>query len=197
MVIPAQPWTADAFVGGHPVLDFVNTVDNQDKARTANRIADWESFLGWAERADLFNEAERRRLKSVPAKNREELLGEIHKLREDAYAALSAVAAERYPSAPAWRSLQAAIGTALGEAELVAGEAHFVWQCGSAGPFWVVDALALSLESLLRDPALGRLRECGRCSWLFLDHGRGRGRRWCDMRTCGNRAKAEAFRRAR
>ena len=29
---------------------------------------------------------------------------------------------------------------------------------------------------------------------LFVDRGRGVGRRWCVMRTCGNRAKAEAFR---
>ncbi|HIA2401636.1 CGNR zinc finger domain-containing protein, partial [Burkholderia cepacia] len=27
-----------------------------------------------------------------------------------------------------------------------------------------------------------------------VDRGRGVGRRWCDMRTCGNRAKVEAFR---
>ncbi|MGH6819514.1 MAG: CGNR zinc finger domain-containing protein [Methylocella sp.] len=38
------------------------------------------------------------------------------------------------------------------------------------------------------------MRECGRCTGLFLHHGRGLGRRWCRMNTCGNRAKIERFR---
>jgi predicted RNA-binding Zn ribbon-like protein len=28
------------------------------------------------------------------------------------------------------------------------------------------------------------------CSWLFLDRSPARGRRWCSMADCGNRAKA-------
>jgi len=45
---------------------------------------------------------------------------------------------------------------------------------------------------LLSSPDLGRLRECAaeRCGRLYLDHTKNRSRRWCDMATCGNRAKA-------
>ncbi|QCI69487.1 hypothetical protein E8M01_29310 [Phreatobacter stygius] len=57
--------------------------------------------------------------------------------------------------------------------------------------------LALRLLHLLGGPELPRLRECTRCPWLFLDHGRGRGRSWCRMSTCGNRAKAERYRASR
>jgi len=192
-----QQWTVEAFIGGHPALDFLNTVDNHDKTRSDSRIGDWPGFLAWAAEAQLFTAEERRRLTSVKPAHHPGLLGELHSFRETCYAVVSALAAERYPPARPWRGLQEAIGVALMDAELVPGEAHFVWRAGGDTPLWVVDALALSMERLLRDPALGRLRECGRCSWLFLDHGRGRGRRWCDMRTCGNRAKAEAFRRAR
>jgi predicted RNA-binding Zn ribbon-like protein len=31
------------------------------------------------------------------------------------------------------------------------------------------------------------------CGWLFLDISRNHSRRWCDMRDCGNRAKASRF----
>ena len=31
------------------------------------------------------------------------------------------------------------------------------------------------------------------CSWLFLDMSKNRSRRWCDMKVCGNRAKARRF----
>jgi predicted RNA-binding Zn ribbon-like protein len=31
---------------------------------------------------------------------------------------------------------------------------------------------------------------CSNCHWLFVDRSRNRTRVWCDMRVCGNRAKA-------
>jgi predicted RNA-binding Zn ribbon-like protein len=66
-------------------------------------------------------------------------------------------------------------------------------------PTWCAAALdlfnvALAFEDLLRSDDFARIRPCGRCIWLFIDRGRGTGRRWCDIRTCGNRAKSEAFR---
>nr|WP_250475193.1 CGNR zinc finger domain-containing protein [Caballeronia sp. GAFFF1] len=39
-------------------------------------------------------------------------------------------------------------------------------------------------------PTLWNVRECGACSWLFLDLSRSKSRRWCSMATCGNRVKA-------
>ena len=34
------------------------------------------------------------------------------------------------------------------------------------------------------------VKRCAGCSWLLLDGSRNRTRRWCEMRVCGNRAKA-------
>jgi predicted RNA-binding Zn ribbon-like protein len=31
------------------------------------------------------------------------------------------------------------------------------------------------------------------CGWLFLDRSRNHARRWCDMKVCGNNAKARRF----
>ena len=43
---------------------------------------------------------------------------------------------------------------------------------------------------------LTRVKECAseNCNWLFIDESRNRSRRWCDMKDCGNRAKARRFR---
>ena len=40
-----------------------------------------------------------------------------------------------------------------------------------------------------------RLKRCEnpRCGWLYLDRSRNRSRRWCEMATCGNRAKAYRY----
>jgi predicted RNA-binding Zn ribbon-like protein len=41
-----------------------------------------------------------------------------------------------------------------------------------------------------------RFRICANdgCRWVFEDTSRGGRRRWCDMNTCGNRAKVRRFR---
>jgi predicted RNA-binding Zn ribbon-like protein len=61
------------------------------------------------------------------------------------------------------------------------------------------DALARLAEPLVREIALGRperLRICDndRCRWVFFDGSRTGRRRWCDMSSCGNRAKAARHR---
>jgi predicted RNA-binding Zn ribbon-like protein len=50
---------------------------------------------------------------------------------------------------------------------------------------------------LLGGPDAERMKVCGAqdCTRLYLDTSRRGDRRWCDMRECGNRAKATAYRR--
>jgi predicted RNA-binding Zn ribbon-like protein len=61
------------------------------------------------------------------------------------------------------------------------------------------DALARVAEPLVQELASGnpeRLRVCANdmCRWVFYDESRAGQRRWCDMTTCGNRAKAARHR---
>jgi predicted RNA-binding Zn ribbon-like protein len=61
----------------------------------------------------------------------------------------------------------------------------------------VDDALALIAEAIVEELATGRperLRVCAndRCRWAFFDSSPTARRRWCDMRSCGNQAKAAA-----
>jgi predicted RNA-binding Zn ribbon-like protein len=42
---------------------------------------------------------------------------------------------------------------------------------------------------LLTSDEVGRVKQCDRCDWLFLDKSRNRKRRWCSMSACGNRVK--------
>ena len=46
-----------------------------------------------------------------------------------------------------------------------------------------------SAVELLTSDELKRVKQCGRCDWLFLDRSRNRSRRWCSMDACGNRTK--------
>ena len=67
------------------------------------------------------------------------------------------------------------------------------------GPDPIADALAHLAEPLAATIAEGdveRLRICANddCRWVFYDSSRTARRRWCDMTTCGNRAKAARHR---
>lgn len=191
-----EHWTEAAFVGGHPALDFLNTVDDHGKTRTTSRIADWESFVGWSQASGLFSECELHALATMGGRDkRRAKLAEIHNLREIAHAVLSAIAARTDPPKMELKTLEDSIKSALARASLTGRSNGFEWSARTDNPHWMIDAFGLSVENLLRTADLERICECGRCTWLFIDRGRGAGRRWCDMRTCGNRAKAEAFRK--
>ena len=61
------------------------------------------------------------------------------------------------------------------------------------------DVLARLAERVARQvisPDVDRLRICASdtCDWVFYDSSRTGRRRWCDMNTCGNRAKAARHR---
>jgi len=80
-------------------------------------------------------------------------------------------------------------------AEVIAGERSrctWLWAEGGKALDCVLWPIARSAADLLTEGPLGAIRRCeGKgCGWLFLDTSRNRTRRWCDMRICGNRAKA-------
>jgi predicted RNA-binding Zn ribbon-like protein len=61
------------------------------------------------------------------------------------------------------------------------------------------DALARLADPLVHEIGAGRadrVRVCANdtCRWVFFDESRGGQRRWCDMASCGNRAKAARHR---
>ncbi|MBA2719012.1 MAG: CGNR zinc finger domain-containing protein [Chloroflexi bacterium] len=63
----------------------------------------------------------------------------------------------------------------------------------------VDDVLARIAEPIVREIGSGhddRVRVCANdtCRWIFYDESRSGRRRWCDMATCGNRAKARRHR---
>jgi predicted RNA-binding Zn ribbon-like protein len=183
------------FVGGHRALDFINTVDDQDKQRTINRIAGWPSFLGWGEASSMFNEKQLDILKNnIPRPVIATLLIEINELKELSYQALKFIMAENITQNIALEKLECRIKIAIGNSSLVKEEVSFKWATNTRNSGWVVDLLVLSIADLLCDKDLTKLRECKRCTWMFLNSGRGKGRQWCNMSTCGNRAKSASFR---
>ena len=57
--------------------------------------------------------------------------------------------------------------------------------------------LLATASASMADGTWARLKACRRdsCHWAFFDHTKNRSGAWCDMSSCGNREKSEAFRR--
>jgi predicted RNA-binding Zn ribbon-like protein len=55
---------------------------------------------------------------------------------------------------------------------------------------------SLAAAALAAQGQVGRLQQCSAsgCTQVFVDRSRSRGRRYCDMRTCGNRTNVAAYR---
>lgn len=190
-----QYWTKEMLVGGHPLLDFLNTVGDQDKDRTQNDLENWERFLDWAMLSDLYAKAERSKLRSMKDKDKQsEVLVALIEIRERIFEALQPLAANQPISDDAMSYLGSSIIDSFTRASLSTHASGHRWNAKSENPHWITDVVFLSLEDLLRNVDSKKIRECGRCSWLFINQGRGVGRKWCSMKTCGNRAKAEIHR---
>jgi len=167
---------------GHPILVFLNTVSDDGKTRESNTFASGQDLLDQLIAGGLRTNAE------APSSGQ---IRSIVVLREAGYAVLSAIAAGRRPGHEDALVLEDAIKSAIADATFSPGSNGMFLPSPMGG---LHDVLALGLHDLLQSPDLARLRECRRCTHLFLDHGRGPGRRWCSMARCGNRAKAQGFR---
>jgi predicted RNA-binding Zn ribbon-like protein len=51
-------------------------------------------------------------------------------------------------------------------------------------------ACAESAMRLMSPSMRARVKICPSCRWLFMDRSKNQSRTWCDMKVCGNRAKA-------
>jgi predicted RNA-binding Zn ribbon-like protein len=193
---PAHAWGAADFVGGHPALDFLNTVADTAKTRDADKLVDWPAVHAWAERSELLAPADLARLSRHARLDDADALAALHRFREEAYTAISYLTGGDGGTAGARAAdrLAVAIREAIARSAFDAVGGRFAWRPDVRAASRWVDAAALGFEQLLRSDDFARVRQCGRCTWFFVDRGRGVGRRWCDMRTCGNRAKVEAFR---
>jgi len=167
---------------GHPFLEFLNTVSDDGKSRGEDSFADAQELRGVLVASGIDMPAD------IPARQLDAML----RLRESAYAVFSALAAGRDPGREEHLFLDTELRRVIGEAELRITREGLITAPGpEATP---LDRLVLSMDDLMRSDQFTRLRECRRCTHLFLDQGRGVGRRWCSMARCGNRAKAEKFR---
>lgn len=179
-------------------LGLANTWGNRGDA-TSDTLRSYDDVLRWARGAGVVDGPEARQLAELAAREPEEAARVLERtlvLREGLYRSCAAVAAGRAAEAEDLELLNRELAL-LPPARLCCGGPCCEWRWPDTGPrlaqlLWPV---VRSAAGLLTSEDAARIRECAApdCNWLFLDRSRNRSRRWCDMGSCGNRAKARRY----
>jgi predicted RNA-binding Zn ribbon-like protein len=182
-------------VGGHIVLDLVNTVTGRT-SRPTDWLESYDRVLEWAALTDAFDASSLRTLHGLTTSERHtaRALNRLRDLREAVYEVVFAAIRAKPAPKPAQARLERHWKTAVDAARLTfaRGRAELTLDVETSQLDYPRHLLAVAAFDLLRALPLERTRECAspRCTWIFIDSSRGGQRRWCDMATCGNQAKS-------
>ena len=183
-------------LGGRLCLDFINTVNRESNGYTEDWLNSYSDLLVWGQHVQILNQQQATQLAELAACQpdlAEAVFESAITLREIIYRIFSAVSAncevqnhdldalnKTLKEASAWRQISP-----------IDNDFDWSWSDKSDHLGCILWRVAFSAADLLTAKELSRVRECSGdgCGWIFLDTSRNRSRRWCDMETCGNRAK--------
>ena len=177
-------------IGGHPVLDLINTVQwRLSDSRRDDDLRDDADVIRWAQQVEFLTDDEADTLSELAAASRGSAdveLALVRALREAVYAVLFEGADPRL--------VVEEYREAIAHADLVTHEDHWGWSPR-------VDLtlprrrIALAAVDLLTRAPLAELGQCqdAECGWVFLDTSARKDRRWCVSSDCGNRNRVREY----
>ena len=202
MIPRRYQWPPRSFIAGELCLEFTNTVGDHSKTRDVERLTDWDALLQWAVAAGALDATEAQELRQFGRSNPAVARRSLHVLlsfRNVLFRVLSALAAGHAPVREDLECVEVPVLGALRSAHLMRQNRTFAWTIrhSESSMKTPLARIALSALRLLQGEDLSRLRECQRCSWLFVDRSKSHGRRWCRADACGNRARVARHYRTR
>jgi predicted RNA-binding Zn ribbon-like protein len=197
--IAHRPATSDHIHDVVPLetaFDFLNTIELENGA-LVERLTSLDTALTWLADAGVASDATAITALARSAAARDALLTRLIITRTALRDVAHAVAHEEPPPRTAIDEVNRALASRE-RIELVAADDGVRLGHSHVGDA-VDDLLARIAEPIVREIGNGhdeRIRICANdtCRWLFYDESRAGRRRWCDMATCGNRAKAQRHR---
>jgi predicted RNA-binding Zn ribbon-like protein len=179
-------------------LAFANTLSWRGRETPSEELPDVHALIRWIDREAGF-EAEAvaplRHWSDGQEPAAQVLYAAAIALRETIFRVFESVAAGRRPADADFAALSTAIASAPPRAALTRTDDGYAWQIGrpdASAPQLLAPVLWSAADLLLEAPRR-RIRQCAneKCLWLFVDESKSGTRRWCDMTSCGNRAKAQ------
>ena len=184
------------FSGNHLCLDFANTLN--DRANMPRELLnEYSDLVMWSQEAGILTRDDTQQLREEAKQQpteAAEVLQQAITLREAIYRIFEKIAEDASPGEADLDILNMMLSKVMDQAYIVKTEDGFAWNW--AGKRERLDrmllAVARAAADLLTSEQLSGVRICASedCNWLFLDTSKNHSRRWCDMKSCGNRAKA-------
>jgi predicted RNA-binding Zn ribbon-like protein len=190
------------FIGNHRALDFVNTEVAVEGA-SRDLLTDLGSLTEWmVQSGALSRHAARRALAKWKGKRAgTDIVAEARTLRSGLRRLADAAAGGRRVPPPVVEQVNRLLSRGAGVTRIVPSGQHFSaeHELRLEEPADLLVPIAEAAADLLCHADLSRIRRCAHpaCILYFLDGTKNGARRWCDMRTCGNRANAAAYYRRR
>jgi predicted RNA-binding Zn ribbon-like protein len=159
-------------------------------------LTTYSDLISWSQHVDLLSGGQAERFLREAGGRRAEA-ATVHKraiaLRETLYRIFLSIIEGRTTDPKDLESLNSVLSPSLARLLCVIprqGGFGWDWQDEDRSLDPMLWPIARSVGELLTAGPLEWLKQCAGCGWLFLDGSKNRTRRWCDMRVCGNRAKA-------
>jgi predicted RNA-binding Zn ribbon-like protein len=185
--------------GGHPALDFVNTLDERPFDHPIENLATYRDFVRFVELAGLVEPGLATSLRTLNGPVCSRVAKRARELREHVHDVLAAVHKRRPVSQSDLDAIASAVQAAHSARVFAASPsrslASYRWSRPAAAEI-PLHACAIAVEGLLLDVDRGRIRKCGAsdCGVYFVDTSKGHRRQWCSMNNCGNREKQRRWR---
>ncbi len=179
-------------------LGFANTLSWRGSETPAEALGDLDRLFAWLEGSAGIAASGLKGPRTAAHRQRSEaarVFADAIAMRETIYRLFSAVAAGSAVGDADFATLRKALAAAAQRTTLAHAEGRYGWRVGNL-KLAVPDLLAPVLWSaadLMLAAEGRRIRQCAneKCLWLFVDNSKTGTRRWCDMSSCGNRAKAQ------
>lgn len=175
-------------------LNFANSKSWNDH-ENFNFFKEYQYLLPWALQMDLMTlpQAEQKlALAAQQPQQAQAALKYADRVRETIYHIFFAIANQQEIPVADLAYFNEAWRAALAHLQIVPGQdsLHWDWVDADGELDSLLWPILHSAAELLISEKLIRVKSCNSCGWLFLDSTKAGRRRWCDMKLCGNRAKA-------
>ena len=186
-------------IAGNIALDFANTLDNRyDPGRRVELLPSYDRFIAFAHQSGILTSGQANRLAGLAGRNRDgTVLTRAIELREALHFLFLSIATGDRPNRAALETLNRFLAETRRPRTIEWKRNNYRWQPAdfAATTDAPLTAIVEAAAELLTSEDRNLVRECSAptCRWLFLDRSKNHTRRWCDMKICGNRAKARSF----
>ncbi len=187
-------------LGGKKCLDFINTLDWRGRDRPVEYLNSFEDVIRWAAYVKVISLKEEKdfsKQAGMNIKKAEEALTITIELRELLYKMFRDIQHGKRTQKQDLLRLNEFLQQAFNSTAITLSLTEFELDAGvdTTTLTGLLSPIVWDAVNLLTNEDLLRIKSCADtvCGWMFFDISKNKSRQWCDMKSCGNRAKARKF----